>query len=78
MSSVAQLEHRVERRHRRVEALPPRGGSTLEDVLSGVWEDLSAHRPAPCPVCPGELVPRPCAGAAAAGGRCTSCGTQLS
>jgi len=76
MSAVAELDHRVEGRHRCAEP-PPRGGWTLEDLLSGVWEDLSAHRPAPCPVCPGELMPRPGAGAAAVGGRCTRCGTEL-
>ena len=78
MSPAAQLEQGAERGHWPVEASSPRGGSTLEDLLSGVWEDLSAHRSAPCPVCPGELVPRPGAGAAAVGGRCTRCATQLS
>ena len=31
----------------------PREGPTLEDVLSGAWEDLSAHRAAACPICDG-------------------------
>jgi hypothetical protein len=56
---------------------PPREGRTLEDVLSGAWEDLGAHRTAACPICDGAMVPRYGSGPSAVGGRCTSCATEL-
>ncbi len=55
----------------------PREGRTLEDVLSGAWEDLTAHRTATCPLCDGAMQPRYGAGPSAVGGRCTSCRTEL-
>ncbi|MEK6276948.1 MAG: hypothetical protein AABM29_02915 [Actinomycetota bacterium] len=45
------------------------GGSTLEDVILGAWEDLAAGGPAECPVCGGRMRP--------AGG-CDDCGSDLS
>jgi tRNA(Ile2) C34 agmatinyltransferase TiaS len=51
----------------------PEGGEpTLDDVLVGAWEGLTAHRTVDCPVCGGEMV------SAAAAGRCGSCGSELS
>lgn len=55
----------------------PRAGRTLEDVVSGAWEGLGAHRTATCPVCDGAMEPRYGAGASAVGGRCRSCRTEL-
>ena len=55
----------------------PREGRTLEDVLSGAWEDLTAHRTATCPICDGAMEPRYGAGPSAVGGRCRSCRTEL-
>ncbi|HEV2059601.1 MAG TPA: hypothetical protein VGR11_09600 [Solirubrobacteraceae bacterium] len=55
----------------------PREGRTLEDVLAGAWEDLTAHRTAACPVCAGAMEPRYGAGASAVGGRCRSCRTEF-
>lgn len=56
----------------------PREGPTLEDVLSGAWEELSAHRAAACPICTdGAMEPRYGSGPSAVGGRCRSCGTEL-
>jgi hypothetical protein len=49
-------------------------GLTLADVLASAWEGLAAHATVACPVCHGELEPRP----GGAGGRCRSCGTTLS
>ncbi len=54
-----------------------REGPTLEDVLSGAWEDLIAHRTATCPICDGAMEPRYGSGPSAVGGRCTSCRTEL-
>ena len=56
-----------------------RGEATLDDVLSGAWEGLSAASSSTaCPVCDGELAPRWSAGAGVVGGRCRNCGSQLS
>ena len=55
----------------------PREGRTLEDVLSGAWEDLTAHRTAACPICDGAMEPRYGAGPSAVGGRCRSCRSEL-
>jgi hypothetical protein len=41
---------------------------TLEDLVLGAWDDLTARGRAECPVCRGSLEP--------AG--CTACGSQLS
>jgi hypothetical protein len=55
----------------------PRQGRTLEDVVSGSWEDLTAHRPATCPLCAGPMTPRYGSGPSTVGGRCGDCGTEL-
>ena len=57
--------------------LTPREGPTLEDVLSGAWEDLIAHRTATCPICDGAMEPRYGSGPSAVGGRCDDCATEL-
>jgi hypothetical protein len=54
-----------------------RGRRTLDDLVVGVWEDLSAHHAATCPVCTGPMHPRYGSGAAPVGGRCTNCGSTL-
>jgi hypothetical protein len=54
------------------------GGATLDDLLSGAWEGLAAASSTACPVCQGELEPRWSAGAGIVGGRCRSCGSELS
>ena len=55
----------------------PREGRTLEDLLSGAWEDLSAHRTATCPICDGAMEPRYGSGPSAVGGRCRDCRTDI-
>jgi hypothetical protein len=55
----------------------PRAGRTLEDLLSGAWEDLSANRTATCPICDGAMEPRYGSGPSAVGGRCRDCRTDL-
>ena len=54
-----------------------REGRTLEDLLSGAWEDLSAHRTATCPICDGAMEPRYGSGPSAVGGRCRDCRSDL-
>jgi len=54
------------------------GGATLDDVVSGAWEGLTAAASSTaCPVCQGELEPRWSAGAGVVGGRCRDCGSEL-
>ncbi len=55
------------------------GRATLDDLLSGAWEGLTAAASSTaCPVCEGELDPRWSAGAGVVGGRCRDCGSELS
>ena len=60
------------------------GEPTLDDLIVGAWEGLTAHRVVACPVCEGELAPIGRAARAVEGaetapllGRCSSCGTVL-
>ncbi len=54
------------------------GRASLEDVLSGAWEGLAAHRTVGCPVCSGPMAPRyGASGVAPVGGRCGDCGSVL-
>jgi len=62
------------------DVLPPPSpgeGPTLEEVLSGAWEDLVAHRTAACPICDGAMAPRYGSGPPAVGGRCRDCGAEM-
>jgi hypothetical protein len=52
-------------------------GPTLDDLMVGVWEDLTAHRTVACLACGEAMTPRYSAGPAPVGGRCTSCGTTI-
>ncbi len=54
------------------------GEPTLDDVLVGAWEGLTAHRAVECPVCGGEMAPQYGAHARPRAGRCGSCGSELS
>jgi hypothetical protein len=53
------------------------GGQTLDDLLVGTWQGLTAHRTVACPVCSGAMAPRYGAGPAAVGGRCRDCDSTL-
>ena len=53
------------------------GEPTLDEVLTGVWEGLAAHRAADCPVCGAEMKPVYSATSRPVGGRCTSCESAL-
>jgi hypothetical protein len=54
-----------------------RGRRTLDELIVGVWEDLTAHHAAACPVCSESMRPRYGSGAAPVGGRCGGCGSTL-
>jgi hypothetical protein len=55
-----------------------RGGPTLDDLISGAWEGLAAHRPVACPVCGGEMASGYDTGPGSSGGGCRSCDSHLS
>jgi hypothetical protein len=54
------------------------GGPTLDDVIVGAWEGLTAHTVVSCPVCDGELAPEYGARSRLRGGRCSDCGSSIS
>jgi len=54
------------------------GELTLDELLTGTWEALMIGRAATCPMCEAPMEPRHSAGHTPVGGRCTSCGTELS
>jgi hypothetical protein len=76
--AVRDVRGAAERRDRaRVNASDTGGGPTLDDVLVGVWEGLSAHRTVACPACGEAMTPRYGAGSAPVGGRCGRCRTTI-
>ena len=64
-------------RHEAPPAAEARGERTLDELIVGVWEDLTAHHAAACPVCGASMRPRYGSGAAPVGGRCSGCGSTL-
>jgi hypothetical protein len=54
------------------------GEPTLDDLVAGVWEGLTAHAVVECPLCGDELRPEYGAHARPIGGRCAGCGSTLS
>ena len=72
MGAVATETPRLEARQltgRSAQRLFEPSGSTLEDRILGVWEDLTAGGPAECPVCRSRM--RMASG-------CEGCGSDLS
>jgi hypothetical protein len=53
------------------------GEPTLDELLAGVWEGLTAHAVVPCPACGGGMEPEYGAHALPIGGRCKDCGSTL-
>ena len=64
-------------RHEAPPAAEGRVRRTLDELVVGVWEDLTAHHAVACPVCGGPMQPRYGSGAAPVGGRCASCHSTL-
>ena len=58
-------------------AAPTAAPATLEALVLGAWEGVTAGEAVACPVCAGALRPRWSAGAGAVGGRCEDCTTTL-
>jgi hypothetical protein len=59
-------------------AVAPGGGPTLDDLVVGVWEGLTAKRAVACPMCGAAMRPRFGAGAVPVGGWCDGCRTTIS
>ena len=54
------------------------GEPTIDELLVGAWEGLTAHRAVECPVCgAGEMTPEYGAHPLPIGGLCGRCGTRL-
>ena len=53
------------------------GEPTLDDVLSRVWEGLTAQSVVTCPVCSSEMRPEHGQRIQALRGRCADCGSTL-
>jgi hypothetical protein len=53
------------------------GRPTLDDLIVGDWEGLTAHRTVACLLCGEAMTPRYSAGPAPVGGRCRSCRTTI-
>ena len=56
----------------------PGGEPTLDELLVGVWEGLTAHSTVACPACGGRMEPECGAHAKPVRGRCQDCGSALS
>jgi hypothetical protein len=54
------------------------GEPTLDDLLVGVWEGLTARAVVECPVCGDELRPVYGPHSRPVGGRCVGCASTLS
>jgi hypothetical protein len=53
------------------------GEPTLDDLLVGAWEGLTAHKSVACLVCGESMGPEYGAHALPIGGKCGGCGTRL-
>ncbi len=52
-------------------------GMTLEELISGVWDEVVTAGRAACPLCGGELEGRASAHSRPTEGRCHDCGTTI-
>jgi DNA-directed RNA polymerase subunit RPC12/RpoP len=55
----------------------PGGESTLDDLIVGAWEGLTARRTVPCPVCASPMAPLRGSATHPVIGRCEDCGSRL-
>ena len=51
--------------------------STLDEMIVGAWEGLTARRTVPCPCCGSQMAPHFSAGGQPLGGRCADCDSEL-
>jgi hypothetical protein len=72
MSALAMAE-RVHAQHTEASDRSP----SLDRLIAGAWTQLVAHRAVECPLCGEQMAPKYGAHALPIGGRCLSCGTEL-
>jgi hypothetical protein len=53
------------------------GEPTLDELLAGVWEGLTAYDAVRCPVCHDRMAPEYGVGPTPAVGRCERCGSTI-
>jgi DnaJ-class molecular chaperone len=75
--AVAERDRSADRSAHDAPAGPLARELTLDDLVSGAWEELTATRTASCPACGGRVTPRFGAGAGPVAGTCRDCGTAL-
>jgi hypothetical protein len=51
--------------------------ATLDELMTSLWERLTAHRTVTCPACGEEMGPDYAAHARPIGGSCTGCGSTV-
>lgn len=73
---VRSLPRGARRPARAADVSSPARELTLDQMLTGVWSELSSHAIAACPVCSGAMLPR-YGGSGVAGGRCSECATTI-
>jgi hypothetical protein len=56
---------------------PVGDGGTLDELVSDLWEGLTAHRTVGCPICGEEMTPDYGVHARPLGGSCAGCGSTL-
>jgi hypothetical protein len=54
-----------------------RGGQTLDELITGVWEGLCARQTARCPACGGAMTPVVELGPRRMAAACADCGSGL-
>jgi len=57
--------------------VPASGGLTLDELITGVWEGLSAGQTVRCPACGGAMAPASEPGPRRAAGACGDCASRL-
>jgi hypothetical protein len=55
-----------------------RGGLTLDELITGVWEGLSVRQTVRCPACGGAMTPASESGPRRVVAECGDCGSALS
>jgi len=58
-------------------AAPTSGGLTLDELITGVWEGLTARQTVRCPACGGAMGPAGEPGSRRIAGSCGDCGSGL-
>ena len=70
--SVATIEHGWQQRFEAAAA-----ELSLDDLLVGLWEELTSGRAVQCPVCGGSMRPESRAAPRQRIGRCEECGARM-